>query len=263
VDDLKLRTPETRIAAVTLRVPEVPLSARFYAEIVGLEDGGGEGRRLLGGASGSRLELLHDPVARARERRAAGLFHIAFRYSSRSGLAGALARLVGAGARLDGAADHGVSEAIYLRDPSGNGVELTWDRPALEWPRSGDRLNMVTEPLDLQDLLGLAGPSHADGSPRPDIGHLHLQVTDLERSAGFYGGRLGLRVTQDDLPGALFLAGNGYHHHIGLNVWNSRRGLPFQRGALGLDAFAIVLPSGLHVAGELTDPDGIPVTVDP
>ena len=242
----------TRIAEVRLRVPDRAASRHFYSRIVGLDDTGMEDSPVLTGAHDSRLELLHDPGAKPQSRRAAGLFHIAFRYPTRGALAAALRRLIEEKYPIQGAADHGVSEAIYLADPSGNGIELTCDRPPAEWPRSAAGVAMMTEPLDLDGLLAEppdgAGraterPGTSGSEERPDIGHIHLQVTDLARSGRFYTGLVGLDVTQDDFPGALFLAAQGYHHHVGLNVWNSRGGSPFQGEGLGLASFTIALGS--------------------
>ena len=278
--------PVTRIAEARLRVPDRAASRHFYSRIVGLDDTGMEDSPVLTGAHDSRLVLLHDPGAKPQSRRAAGLFHIAFRYPTRGALGAALRRLIEAKYPIQGAADHGVSEAIYLADPSGNGIELTCDRPLSEWPRSGAGVAMVTEPLDLDGLLAEppdgAGraterPGSSGSGERPDIGHIHLQVTDLARSSRFYTGLVGLDVTQDDFPGALFLAAHGYHHHIGVNVWNSRGGPAFQAEGLGLVSFTIALGSQDELALvrsrasaqavtlaadspqrlDLTDPDGI------
>jgi catechol 2,3-dioxygenase len=157
---------------------------------------------------------------------------------------------------LEGAADHGVSEALYLRDPEGNGIEVYRDRPDNEWPRQGERIAMVTGPLDLRALAEAApGPAPLPAGTR--LGHIHLHVADLSASGGFYRERLGLQVTQSDYPGALFLSLGGYHHHVGLNTWTSRRA-PEQ--ATGLISFRWEC-EGEHE--EMRDPDGTRVRFEP
>jgi catechol 2,3-dioxygenase len=140
-------------------------------------------------------------------------------------LARVLLRLINNRYPLHGAADHLVSEAIYLSDPEGNGLELYSDRNPDDWPRQNGQIAMATDPLDFQDLL-----AQAKENPDPwqhihsgtDIGHVHLSVSDLHRSEGFYAGLLGLDITQRTYPGALFFSAGGYHHHVGTNIWESR-----------------------------------------
>ena len=164
----------------------------------------------------------------------------------RAELARSLQRLAGAGWRLTGASDHLVSEALYLRDPEGNGIEIYRDRPREEWRRDGDELAMATLPLDLESVLGELenGDAPADGMPAgTTMGHVHLQVADIPPAEGFYNGALGLDVMVRSYPGALFLAAGGYHHHLGLNTWQSQGAPPPPEGALGLDHYELVLPS--------------------
>jgi catechol 2,3-dioxygenase len=190
--------------------------------------------------------VIHgDGAAPALDRRATGLFHLAILLPSRADLALALARVVAARWPLDGASDHLVSEALYLSDPDGNGIELYRDRPREEWRRNGDELAMATLPLDLDDVISAAG-GLASEPPREvpagtTIGHVHLQVGDLGVSESFYRGVLGFDVTVRSYPGALFLSAGGYHHHIGLNTWRSAGGRRPVDGAVGLRHFAIVL----------------------
>ena len=122
---------------------------------------------------------------------------------------------------IAGSSDHGVSEAIYLSDPEGNGVELYADRPRAQWPWHKDQIAMVSRALDLDELLaGIPRGSPGAGPPAgTDMGHVHLHVADLAAAERFYGEFLGLAVTQRSYPGALFFAAGGYHHHVGVNVW--------------------------------------------
>jgi catechol 2,3-dioxygenase len=238
----------TAIGAVRLTVSDLERSRSFYGRALGLsarelEDGS----LALGAHDESALIELHGDVsAPALNRRATGLFHLAVLVPSRRDLAFALARLADARWPLDGASDHLVSEALYLSDPDGNGIEIYRDRPRSEWRRSEGRLEMATLPLALDDVLGeLAGETelqtHAPAGTR--IGHVHLQVSDLAAAEAFYNEVLGFDVMVRGYPGALFVSAGGYHHHIGLNTWHSAGASPPVPGAVGLQYFEVVLPS--------------------
>src|SRR4051795_540669 len=184
---------ETAVGDVTLRTADAGRSARFYREIVELED---VGDGVLGWRDAPLLTLVDDGVTGGpAPRRAAGLFHTAFRYSDRAALGQALRRTLEAGL-LTGASDHGVSEALYLDDPDGNGVELYFDRPREVWPAPtapGEKVGMFTAPLDLEDLLAAGQAEPVEGAI-VDVGHVHLKVSDLERSVEFWAGGLGFDV---------------------------------------------------------------------
>jgi catechol 2,3-dioxygenase len=184
---------------------------------------------------------------------ATGLFHHAIRYPDRAALAAVLRRLVEAGVPLTGASDHGASEALYLRDPDGIGVELYRDRPAEEWPRAPDgTLLPLSDPLDVETLLAEApGPNGRPIDSRIQIGHVHLKVADLERSLGFYRDVLGFDLTGRLGEEAAFLSAGGYHHHIGLNTWESRGGSPPPPGTTGLFHAAIRYPDRAQLADAL------------
>lgn len=211
----------TRVGRVALRVTDLDPLVDFYGDIVGLtllnrtDDAAtfGVGRTPL-------IELLADPGASERDDAEAGLFHLALQVPNRSALADALARLRD-GWQLTGASDHGVSEALYTRDPEGNGVEVYRDRARDEWPREGDRVAMFTEPLDLDALAADARGNKALPG-RTHIGHIHLETVDLGAAREFYVEELGMNVRQKWGREALFLAAGKYHHHVGLNVWNGR-----------------------------------------
>jgi catechol 2,3-dioxygenase len=149
-----------------------------------------------------------------------------------------------AGARLSGASDHLVSEALYLSDPEGNGIELYRDRPREEWPVRDGRLQMDTLPLDLDGVLGELRrvDSGAPMAPGTRIGHVHLNVSDLAAAEEFYVGLLGFEVTVRGYPGALFVSAGGYHHHLGLNTWAGEGARRPPSGSRGLRRFEIVLP---------------------
>jgi catechol 2,3-dioxygenase len=233
----------TRIAYAQLVVNDVPASLHFYRDMVGLEPiwSRGDTTALSAAADSDPVVFLtHDGAARRRAPNSAGLFHMALLYPTRKDLAEAFARLHTDGWQFQGFADHGVSEALYLADAEGNGVELYVDRPRSKWPVRNGELQMVTEPLDLDSLLAELKKSTQPLQPaKLSIGHMHLQVTDLKAAGIFYNETLGFAVTQRSFPGALFVAAGGYHHHIGLNVWNSRGGSPAADGTLGLVRFGI------------------------
>jgi catechol 2,3-dioxygenase len=174
-----------------------------------------------------------------------GLFHLAVLLPSRRDLAVALRRLAEARVPLDGASDHLVSEALYLHDPDRNGIEIYRDRAREQWPHVGGSLEMATLPLDIDDILTQLPPGSAKDAFAPagtQIGHVHLQVADLDAAEEFYSGVLGFDVTVKGYAGALFVSAGGYHHHIGLNTWQSLGAGAPPPGAIGLRSFEIALP---------------------
>ncbi len=236
------------VAAVRLRVPDLNESLRFYRTFIGFREVGSDGGTISLSATGKEPAALllteSEGIGRARAG-VPGLYHVAIRVPDRRALASSLSRLLTHHYPLQGAADHGVSDALYLGDPHGNGIEIYCDKPRDLWPRRDGRLAMVTEPLDLDALLRLTetGPGSGDGiSPGTDIGHIHLRVSSLPRAERLFHQYLGFEVTQRSFPGALFFAGGGYHHHIGTNIWGVT-GSPNDRSKFsGLVSFA------LHIA---------------
>ena len=241
---LRFRMPaETRLASLTLRVRALESLEHFYSGLLGLGVAERDDRRIrLAPAQGRfSLELLCDPGAPARPRGSLGLYHFALLLPDRRSLAGVARRLLEHRWMLDGASDHGVSEALYLHDPEGNGIELYRDRPREAWPLPQGQVGMTSAPLDIDGLLATA-PAAAAMHPETRFGHIHLHVGDLDEGERFYAGTLGLAVTQRTYPGALFLAAGGYHHHVGLNTWGQGRRAP--DGATGLVRYAWALPAG-------------------
>ena len=249
--------PGTSLGPVRLTVADSEGMRDFYRDAIGLsvlqpEDGivrlGTEGE------SGEAIvELAGDPDAPPRPRGTSGLFHLAILVPRRADLARALQRVAEAGWRLSGASDHLVSEALYLSDPEGNGIELYRDRPREEWPIRDGVLQMDTLPLDLDGVLGELRREDAE-SGMPDgtrIGHVHLNVGDLAAAEAFYSGALGFDVTVRGYPGALFVSAGGYHHHLGLNTWAGEGALAAPQGSRGLRQFEIVLPRGEALAAEV------------
>ena len=238
---------DTSLGAVSLTVSDLARSRAFYETALGLgvreADEGALAFGVPGG--GDLVRLYGDASAPALDRRATGLYHLAILFPTRLDLAHALARLAEAHWSLDGVADHLVSEALYLSDPDGNGIELYRDRPRDEWRYADGQLEMATLPLDLRGLAD--GLTAADG-PQPAapagtvIGHVHLQVASIPDAEAFYHGVLGFDVMTRGYPGALFVSAGGYHHHLGLNTWHSAGSGPAAPGTVGLRSYEVVLP---------------------
>lgn len=262
----------TRVGRVALRTNDLGRLVAFYRDAVGLVvlDHDGE-HATLGAGEEPLLELIADPDSPEREREETGLFHTAFRVPSRAALGDALGRIRERWT-LDGASDHRVSEALYLADPEGNGVEVYWDRPREEWPTSDGTVEMDTLPLATEEIAALD-----NGQQRvPDettVGHIHLEVSSLPATREFYVDGLGMNVRQEWGDSALFVAAGDYHHHVGLNTWNGRTR---SKEGRGLDSFELLVPDsealsavrqrlaerrtevGEEASGiALTDPDGI------
>ncbi|OYR58115.1 VOC family protein [Halorubrum halodurans] len=265
---------ETRLGRVALRVDDLDATTAFYRDVIGLAVLAWDGTIATLGAGGTPLlELTADPDAPDRGRANAGLFHTAFRVPSRGALGDALTRIRERW-ELDGASDHDVSEALYLADPEGNGVEVYRDRPRESWTGTPDGgVRMTTEPLDVGGVAAAAaGEDRAP--PDTDVGHVHLEVTSLDAFERFYIATFGFD-SRARYPDARFVAAGGYHHHVGANTWNGRTDPAAGRG---LDWFEVVVPGdearrelrdrlGVDAdstAGDgfaVTDPDGIEVRV--
>jgi catechol 2,3-dioxygenase len=239
--------PATTLGTVRLTVSDLARSRSFYERAIGLRAAEREEGTLALGIPGEDplIELRGDSSAPALNRRAPGLYHLAILMPSRVELALALGRLAQAPWPLDGASDHLVSEALYLSDPDGNGIEIYRDRPRDEWRYRDGALQMSTLPLDIDSLLDeLRRASQLpELAPRgTKIGHVHLQVSDLGDAERFYSGVLGFDVVVRGYPGALFVSAGGYHHHLGLNTWHSRGAGPAAPGSVGLRSFEVALP---------------------
>lgn len=264
-----IEAPHLSMGRVALTVNDLDAVSDFYQTAVGLHllSRDGEIAR-LGADDATLLELRKDGQARRRSPREAGLFHTAFLLPTRSDLAHYLIHALNTGVRLAGAQDHEVSEAIYLQDPEGNGIEIYADRPASQWPWRGTEIHMPSEQLDAQDLLSSAiGGPWSGFPPGSTVGHVHLQVGDVPAAEAFYSGVLGLTITCH-YPGATFYAADGYHHHVATNIWNSR-GAPVRNfPSTGLAELQLVVDPRRAEAirtrskgAEVSDPWGTPVAV--
>jgi catechol 2,3-dioxygenase len=238
--------PGLRIASATLAVDDLGRSVDFYERALGLPVRDRDEREARLGTDPARPALILRALDGARPLRpsSTGLYHVAWLHPSRAALSESVRRVLATGWHFDGAADHGVSEALYLSDPDGLGIELYADRPREQWqrPPDGQGVRMVSMALDVEDLLAQSG-----GEPSPQIdpgtaiGHIHLKVADVPRARAFYANALGFQE-QASLPSAAFLSAGGYHHHIGLNSWQSAGGAPADEQAPGLRMVEFALP---------------------
>lgn len=245
------------IGTVRLVVHDLNKVADFYTGALGLEKLGGDGSHARLGAGGRTLvELTADPAARKASPREAGLFHAAFLLPARADLGAWVHHASNSRLPVQGASDHLVSEAIYLADPEGNGVEIYTDRPRSAWTGPDGKIRMATDPLDIDDLAASArGPWR--GAPEGTVvGHIHLQVGNVADAGAFYRDRLGFPVMAH-YPGAAFYGSGGYHHHIATNIWNSRGAGPRSPGT-GLAGFTI-LADTLPAETGVIDPWGISI----
>jgi catechol 2,3-dioxygenase len=230
--------PTLRIGSVQLDVSDLPRSVDFYERALGLPVISRDEHQASLGPDPERPTLLLGDIAAPTPLPpgATGLYHVAWLHPSRSALAETVRRVAGERWPFEGASDHGVSEALYLSDPDGLGIEIYADRPRELWerPDDGHGVRMFTLPLDLDDLLAQfsddPAPTIASGT---GIGHVHMKVSDVPRSAAFYRDALGLEE-QAQLPSAAFLAAGGYHHHVGVNSWQSRGAAAAPDSAPGL-----------------------------
>jgi len=237
--------PATTMGPVHLTVADLDRSVRFYEARLGFKTRRREGAVASLGAGGDDVLVLTESGRARRVPGTTGLYHFAVLVPSRIELAHSLRRLVETDTVMQGFADHGVSEALYLADPDGNGIEIYRDRPRADWPFSGGGLRMGTDPLDTDDLLREPNDS-ADRwtglAAETRIGHVHLHVSQLADAERFYVDVLGFAVMQRYARTALFVSAGGYHHHIGLNTWAGVGAPPPPEGAIGLRHFVVRLP---------------------
>lgn len=240
--------PETGMGRVHLKVADLDRSLDFYGGALGFGTLRRAGAEAVLGAGGEELLVLSEhPGAARRPKGTTGLYHYAVLLPDRASLSHALRRLLGAGWRLWGASDHLVSEALYLDDPDGNGIEIYRDRPRSEWRWDGDTVRMDTIPLDLDALLSATG-SYPETMPSgTGIGHVHLHVGNIERAEGFYVDTLGFDVTTLWRGAALFVSAGGYHHHLGLNTWAGLNAPQAPSGSAGLDRFEVLVPDAAEL----------------
>ena len=274
-------SPKMTMGPVALRVRDLENSIKFYTEDLDLQVTrryGNISELAPANSPETLIALIHDPAAEIPPHNSAGLYHLAILLPSRGELAKAYLALGNTGVAFDGYADHIVSEALYLTDPEGNRIEIYADKPKSEW-RIGDdgEPQMGTYPLDIDSLLLEVKDRPIDGQKAIGtgavIGHVHLKVTEIRRSTDFYHYRLGLNLT-NYWDTAAFLSAGGYHHHIGINTWESSSGQSVQKGRIGLEYFTIRVPDASTVTelcsrtggtnedgSYCQDPDGIKIAI--
>jgi catechol 2,3-dioxygenase len=237
-----------RLGPVHLTVRDLQHAIDWYEQSLGLRVHMRDDRRAqLGDGDETVVVLEEDPEAIPAGRHA-GLYHYALLYPSRRALARAALRVISTRTPIQGASDHGTHEAIYLPDADGNGIELAADRPREQWPK-GVGYGSGPLPLDFESLAATA----RDEEPQPfvddglRVGHLHLHVGDIDEALAFYRDLVGLEE-QANLGTASFLSAGGYHHHLGVNIWNGRGVGPAPEHAVGLRHWTIVLPTAEDVA---------------
>ena len=248
--------PAARIGGVELTVSDLTRSVDFYREHVGFREAWRRNGS-VGLAAGDRvLVVLHESPEAPRPPHTTGLYHFAILVPSRADLARSLRHFADMRTRMQGFSDHGVSEALYLSDPDGNGIEVYRDRPQSEWRRVGGQLQMTLDPLDAEGLLREAdaelrqagGPTWKGLADGTTIGHMHLRVSFIEDSERFYREVLGIDLVLRYGDSAAFLSAGGYHHHLAVNVWGGVGAPHAPEGAIGLRHFEILLPDATAVA---------------
>ncbi|MBL7995189.1 VOC family protein [bacterium] len=238
----------TRIGYVHLIVSNADEMLAFYRDLLGfhaIQNDDGYFALSANGHAPYHIMLTENRHAKPRQPHTTGLFHLAIRVPNRIELARMFFKIHERRYPFQGFADHGVSEALYMADPEGNGVEIYVDKARDLWPNRQGRLQMTTDPLDVKDLVKELindRKTSFELNPETDIGHIHLQVSTLSRADKFYHGILGMNITQDSYPGALFLSAGGYHHHIGANIWSGEGAVRPGKDSLGLAGFAIHIP---------------------
>jgi catechol 2,3-dioxygenase len=234
---------DAHIGSVSLTVTDLDRSVSFYRDTLGFTELSRKDSTSLLSADGTRtlIELLERPGAIPKPRRSTGLFHFAILVPSRAALGRSLRRLADQQWPLSGVADHLVSEALYLNDPDGLGIEIYRDRPRETWRTANGELAMATDPLDVQSVASEPGAEMPwQGlDPGTVIGHVHLHVPSIEAGEAFFCGEIGFEPTVRGYPGALFVAAGGYHHHLGMNTWVGVGAPPPPENAVGLRSFSI------------------------
>ena len=242
------------LGLVDLKVLDLPREVEFY-ELFGLSViSGDEKGATLGAGHAPLLRLLALPGGRERPPRTSGLYHFAILLPTEQELGGFLRRSLEERLPLTGTADHFVSQALYFDDPEGNGIEVYADRPKSEWQYPNGRLNIGTDHLDFEQLLRIADKPQAKMSEGTVLGHMHLNVSDLDSSQAFYES-MGMELTAEAGRIMRFLSWDGYHHHLGINLLEGRGAAPVAPDVRGLQSFQVA-----RLDAPRTDPDGILVS---
>lgn len=257
---------ETHIGQVRLAVSNLDRSVKFYEQQLGFKMHQRQNGMAVLGAGGPDLLTLVEEPGEKRVEGTTGLYHLAILTPSRQALARSIRRLAETQTSIQGVADHLVSEAIYLADPDGNGIEIYRDRPRSEWPYVDGNLRMASDPLDLDGILGELADRDEPWTgldPATVIGHVHLHVRDTAEAERFYCDVLGFDLMTRFGRSASFISAGGYHHHLGVNVWAGVGAPPPPPDAVGLRWFEIALPDSeaLHGVAERVQSAGFAYSV--
>lgn len=232
------------LSRVHLNVQNLERSLAFYQQALGMQLHRQEGDTAYLGAGRADLLAITERPTASRAARATGLYHFAILTPSRFELAQSLRRLAETRTPLQGFSDHLVSEAIYLGDPDGHGIEIYRDRPRTDWVDAAGNFRMGSEPLDVQGIIAELGETPPDWSglhPETVLGHMHLHVRNVPEAVKFYRDVLGFDVMAE-WNGAAFVSAGGYHHHLGLNTWGTLNAPPPPPESISLRSFVITLP---------------------
>ncbi len=253
------------LGPLALTISDMDRSLAFYEQRLGLQLKRREGQTAYLGAGESNLLILVEKRGAHHPGRTSGLYHFAILVPNRRELACSLRRIAETDTPVQGFADHWVSEAIYLADPDGNGIEIYRDRPRQEWPRRDGRLQMATDPLDIQDLLAELEGQEKNWPglhPQTVLGHMHLHVADLGAAENFYRDAIGFDLMMTLAGSASFLSAGGYHHHLGINTWAGVGAPPAPADAVGLRWWTIRFPGQDSLDQSVADMEGQGLTVE-
>ncbi len=258
--------PATRMGAATLAVSDLAQSVSFYQTVIGLTrlDAGDNGTAIMGAGKTPILHLQEIPNAQPQPERSTGLYHAAILVPSRPDLGRFLINLARTQYPVGGFGDHLVSEAIYLSDPDGNGLEVYRDRPRSEWQWQGSQVKMATDPVDVDGIIATVENPHTPYAGMPDgttMGHMHLRIGDVAQAEAFYSQLIGFDVVAT-WHSALFVSAGGYHHHLGLNTWHSRNAPPSPANSVGLREYTIILPTQEALAEVIARFEAAGISID-
>ena len=246
---------DTHLGFVHLSVSDLERSLSYYQQSLGMKIHRQEGNTAYLGAGRNDLLVLSEVPGARHFPRTTGLYHYALLVPSRLDLARTLRHLIESGAGVDGASDHLVSEALYLSDPDGNGIEIYRDRPRETWQFDREHVRMAVDPIDFNGLMAEldSSPEGWDGLHQDTVlGHMHLHVADLKAAEVFYTQVIGFDLMLNYGGSAAFLSAGGYHHHLGINIWNGDGAPPPPPGAVGLRHYVIRVPNSEEMQA-LTD----------
>lgn len=237
----------TKIQSIDLRIRNLETSISFYSNLLGFKEIERKNNTSLLSSSGDHpylIRLVEDKNAKQRLQNSTGLFHVAFKFPSRKELARVFLRLFNNKIKFQGFSDHLVSEAIYFADPDGIGIELYVDKPRETWNWKFGQIQMDTLPLDLSVLTNELDDREVWNGihPETNIGHIHLNVSNLFKAEQFYNEVLGFNISNAAYQGAMFFSAGGYHHHIGTNIWYSNNAKPAADNSVGLISYTIKIP---------------------